>query len=97
MRADEAILRSIRDQLTYLEFNERRCVLYYPKTISKHIKCEASEVFISNEYIHIWVSNNSVTNESRISLFETKNIMKDIDDFIRAHIEIKTPSVFPPI
>lgn len=99
MKTDEAILSSVIEELTYLEFNNSK---YDTKLIFKpHIKWHRIDIWIIDEYIHIhlsvanplpgissWCKTEKKT--KKISLFETKDLVKDIDDFIREHIPFFT-------
>lgn len=91
MEANEAILSSIAEELTYLTFEDKSSSNLTPYLKFKSNTNKSSfMIYIYDEYVYIYYmsgqSRHSLYESKKISLFETKNLVKDIDDFIRSHI-----------
>lgn len=91
METNEAILSSVIEKLTYLELDKR---FLWPQLRFTPPIPDICEIEIDSEYVHIYVARkrHSPWGESmtKISLFETEDLIQEIDDFIWSHVRIES-------
>jgi len=86
MDADEAILRSIAEELPYLEFCDLFCVQIKGKRpglkiLRDDISSNNAAIIILDNFLHIYLWNANI----KIDLNTTDDLVKVIDHHIRSH------------
>jgi len=96
MDTDQAILTQIAEELPYLEY-----LPIYNTHYNKHPKprdrtvipilrfgsgARSSEIYINDGYLHIYL----YLSHTKIDLFTCKDLVKEIDEYIKKHVPIKS-------